>query len=62
MTSIGLGQMVALLALLVLVAKPLGAYMAAVFEGKRTFASRLVLPLERLIYRVTRIHPENDQL
>jgi K+-transporting ATPase ATPase A chain len=62
MTTIGLGQMLALLALLALITKPLGAYMADVFEGKRTFAARVLLPLERLIYRLTRVHPENDQL
>ena len=62
MTPIGLGQVLALVAILALITKPLGAYMANVFEGKRTFVSRLVLPVERLIYRITRIHPENDQL
>jgi K+-transporting ATPase ATPase A chain len=62
MTTIGFGQLLAFLALLVLITKPLGAYMADVFEGKRTFAARLLLPLERLIYRLTRVHPENDQL
>jgi potassium-transporting ATPase potassium-binding subunit len=62
MTMIVFGQMAAFLALLVLITKPLGAYMADVFEGKRTFAARLLLPLERLIYRLTRVHPENDQL
>jgi K+-transporting ATPase ATPase A chain len=62
MTPIGLGQILALVALLALITKPLGAYMANVFEGKRTFVSRLVLPAERWIYRITRIHPENDQL
>jgi K+-transporting ATPase A subunit len=29
---------------------------------KRTFASKVILPWKRLIYRITRIHPENDQL
>ena len=62
MTSNGFGQMLALLTLLVLLTKPLGIYMAAVFEGRRTFASRLILPIERLIYRIKRIHAENDQL
>jgi K+-transporting ATPase ATPase A chain len=62
MTMIGFGQMVAFLALLVLITKPLGSYMADVYEGKRTFAARLLLPLERLIYRLTRVDPENDQL
>ncbi len=62
MTTTGIAQMLAFLVLLVLITKPLGAYMADVFEGKRTFAARLLLPVERLIYRLTRVHPENDQL
>lgn len=53
MTTTGLGQMLAFLALLVFITKPLGAYMADVFEGKRTFAARLLLPVERLIYVLT---------
>jgi K+-transporting ATPase ATPase A chain len=61
MTATGLGQMLAFLALLVLITKPLGAYMADVFEGKRTFAARLLLPVERLIYRLTGVRPENHQ-
>jgi K+-transporting ATPase ATPase A chain len=62
MTAIAASQLLAFLALLVLITKPLGAYMAAVFEGKRTFSTRLLLPLERLIYRIAGIHAENDQL
>ena len=61
MTTTGFGQMLAFLALLVLITKPLGAYMADVFGGKRTFAARLLLPVERLIYRLTGVRPENEQ-
>ena len=31
--------------------KPLGTFMAAVYEGRRTFLSPLIAPLERCIYR-----------
>jgi K+-transporting ATPase ATPase A chain len=55
-------QLFAYLALLWLITKPLGAYMADVFEGKRTFLSKALLPVERLIYRVSGAHPENQQL
>ena len=48
-----------LLFLLVLVAlvKPLGAYMARVYEGERTWPARLLGPLERLIYRGAGVDP-----
>jgi K+-transporting ATPase ATPase A chain len=44
-----------------LTVKPLGAYMAAVFEGRRTFLSPLLAPLERLFYRAAGIKPEAEQ-
>ena len=40
------------LVVLVLLAIPMGNYMATVFSGGRTFMSPLVRPLERLIYRL----------
>ena len=39
------------LTLLVLL-KPMGAYMAGVYQGERTFLSPLLLPCENLIYRI----------
>jgi K+-transporting ATPase ATPase A chain len=62
MTWIGLCQFLAFLALLVSITKPLGAYMADVFDGRRTFLSPLLGPLERLIYRLSGVQPDNDQL
>ena len=38
-------------ALLILV-KPLGSYMARVYQGERTFLSRFLAPVERLIYAI----------
>jgi potassium-transporting ATPase potassium-binding subunit len=35
--------------------KPLGIYMARVFEGERVFSSPLLAPLERGIYRICRV-------
>src|SRR5262245_32654224 len=35
-----------------LLTKPLGAYMYAVFEGKGTVAARVFAPIERVIYRI----------
>jgi potassium-transporting ATPase potassium-binding subunit len=41
-------------------AKPLGKYIADVMEGRVTFASRIVGPLERLIYRVCGTDPSQE--
>ena len=45
---------------LLLLAKPLGAYMAAVYEGRAARAQRTGGPLERLIYRGAGIDPHED--
>src|SRR5260370_31994027 len=42
-------------------AKPLGIYMAAVMEGKRTWLSPILAPCERLIYRISGISPDQEQ-
>jgi K+-transporting ATPase ATPase A chain len=41
--------------------KPLGLYMARVFEGERTFLHPLLRPLERLIYKLCSIRETSDQ-
>ncbi len=51
MTGQSLLQLALFLGALLICVKPLGAFMAAVFEGKRTFLSPLLGPIERLIYR-----------
>ena len=53
MTAAGLLQLAFYLAVLLLLVKPLGAYMAAVFEGNRTFMTPVLGPLERLLYRMS---------
>jgi K+-transporting ATPase ATPase A chain len=46
------------LALLLLLAWPLGAFMARVYEGKRTILDPVLGPLERLLYRLAGVKPE----
>jgi len=46
--------------LLVAIVKPLGGYMARVYEGEARIASRLLGPLERLVYRVLRVDPGEE--
>lgn len=41
--------------------KPLGLYMARVFQGERVFLTSLLRPLERGIYRFCRIDAESEQ-
>jgi len=52
MTANGWLQIALFFALLLACTKPLGAFIASVMEGKRTFLSPLLGPLERLTYRV----------
>jgi K+-transporting ATPase ATPase A chain len=48
----GILQIVVFIALLALIAKPLGAYMAHVYKGERTFLHPVLRPVERLTYRL----------
>lgn len=60
MTTNGILQLLVYLAVLVLLAKPLGKFMARVFKQEQTFLDPLLGPLERLIYRMARINPEEE--
>ena len=44
-----------------LLIKPLGLYMARVFNGERTFLDPVLRPVERLIYRVSGVDPRQEQ-
>src|SRR5690348_11612473 len=46
------------LVVLIACAKPLGAFMARVYEGERTFLHPLLAPVERLTYRVCGVRAE----
>ncbi len=45
---------------LVLLVKPLGLFMAKVYQGERTFLTPVVAPLERWIYHLAGIRPEEE--
>ena len=60
MTGQGLLQLALYLAVLLLLVKPLGAYMAAVYEGRRTFLSPVIGPLERGIYRAAGVDSQAE--
>ncbi|HET6463581.1 MAG TPA: potassium-transporting ATPase subunit KdpA, partial [Candidatus Krumholzibacteria bacterium] len=61
MSPNALFQCVVYLALLVVLGAPLGAYMARVYEGKATWAQKVLGPLERLLYRMFGVRPETEQ-
>ncbi len=60
MTLNSILQIVFYLVVLVLLAKPLGEFMARVFEGKRTFLHPIFAPVEKFIYRVSGINPDEE--
>ena len=60
MTTNGILQLLFYLAALILLAKPLGAFMARVYKGDKTFLHPILGPIERLIYRVSGIDPEEE--
>jgi K+-transporting ATPase ATPase A chain len=53
-------QMLIYLAALLLLVKPLGGYVARVFEGKPCGLDRLLGPVERLIYRLCGVNPSRE--
>ena len=61
MHAAGILQIVIYCVIVTLVAIPLGAYMARVFEGERTWLSPVIGPIERGVYRVTGIDPSKEQ-
>lgn len=61
MTANGILQLALFLVALLAVAKPLGIYMAKLFAGERVWTSSLFGPLERAIYRLCRVDPEQEQ-
>lgn len=40
--------------------KPLGSYMAYVYQGERTFLTRVLSPVERFIYRLLGVRPDDE--
>lgn len=53
-------QYVLYLAILVLLAIPLGAYIKKVMEGEKTFLSKVLTPCEKLVYKVMRVNAEEQ--
>ncbi len=60
MTVNGWLQILVFLALIFLVTKPLGVFMARVFSRERTFMDPVLRPVERLLYRVTGVDENHE--
>ncbi len=60
MTTNSLAQIVFYLAVLGLLVKPLGSYMASVYEGKIPRFASFLKPVEKGVYRIAGIDPEEE--
>ena len=58
MNPTGWLQAAAFFAVVVLCVRPLGIYMARVFNGERVFLSPVIAPIEGVLYRLCRIKPD----
>jgi hypothetical protein len=61
MTSIGVLQIAIFFALILFCTKPLGAFMARIFEGQRTFLHPVLRWLEVLTYKAMGVREEVEQ-
>ena len=61
MNAAGILQIVLFCAVLTAGAIPLGAYMARVYSGERTWLDPILGPIERAIYKVCLIKPDQEQ-
>src|SRR5712692_1774658 len=61
MTSIGLLNILIYFLVILALTKPLGVFMAKLFEGERTFLHPVLRPVEKLIYRICGIREDAEQ-
>ena len=60
MTSNSYFQIIVYVVTLIALAKPLGWYMARVYEGESVGLNRLLAPLEALLYRLSGVNPKEE--
>ncbi len=53
-------QLIFYMVVLIALAKPLGLFMARVYQGERTFLDPVFSPVERLIYRLCGVRPDEE--
>ncbi len=60
MTANGWLQIIVYLAVILAITKPIGVFMARVFNRERTFLDPVLRPVERLLYRLTLVDEEHE--
>ncbi len=53
-------QLIFYFVVLLLLVRPLGSFMAKVYQGEHTFLDRILGPVERFIYRLSGVKPDED--
>jgi potassium-transporting ATPase potassium-binding subunit len=53
-------QLIFYMVVLFVLVKPLGLYMTRVYQGERTFLDPVLRPVEKLIYRLSGVHPDEE--
>jgi K+-transporting ATPase ATPase A chain len=61
MTTNGVLQILIYFLIILALTKPLGAFMAKLYEGKRTFLHPILRPLETLTYKLIGVNEETEQ-
>src|SRR5687767_4269723 len=61
MTPMGIFQILFFFAVLLALTKPLGAFMARIYEGQRTFLHPVLRPLETLLYKLGGVKEDVEQ-
>lgn len=61
MTADGLLQIATFFLIILALTKPMGSFMARLFEGKKTFLHPMLRPLETLIYQLAGINESTEQ-
>jgi potassium-transporting ATPase potassium-binding subunit len=61
MTTNGVLQIIVYFLIILALTKPLGAFMAKLFEGKRTFLHPILRPLETLTYKLVGVNEQTEQ-
>jgi len=61
MTPMGIFQILTYFLVLLILTKPLGAFMAKVFQGGRTFLHPVLRPVERIIYKLSGVDETVEQ-
>jgi len=60
MSANGYFQLLAYGVILLVLVRPLGAYMARIFDGQPAFLNRVAAPLEQFLYRLCRVDPTRE--